>query len=135
MNDTPPSQNRTRRKGSGILLSEDMIKTSIIHQNISQEVIVTTADKIELVLIEHESAIKIKGDWMSPFSILIAVIASLAAADFKTFAGINADTWRALFIITAIGSAAWLIITLTKIYKNRGKSDYKAVIDKLKKTE
>ncbi|EJW14302.1 hypothetical protein PAV_15c00910 [Paenibacillus alvei DSM 29] len=104
---------RQRRKTSGIQINEELAQGSTVHTNIAQEVIVTTKDKINLALINHQKYNKAKSDWVAPFSILLSVIASLAAADFKSAFSIPADTWRSLFIIVGVASGFWLLYCFT----------------------
>ncbi|MGX1828750.1 hypothetical protein ACWIE6_10875 [Paenibacillus taichungensis] len=123
----------SRRKSNNFQINEELLGTSTVHKNLNHDIIITTTDKINLALIQQEKYLHSKKDWITPLSIVLAVLASLAAADFKPFIGISADSWKAIFIIIGVSSAAWLIKCLycAFIYRNKGSNH--EFIERLKK--
>lgn len=120
-------------KKSGLFLNEAFLENSSIHSNLSQEVIITTSDKLMLALLEHKKYIKNESDWIPPVTIFLTIILVLVSADFKAFWGISADSWRSFFIIITIGSIIWSFITLYKAFKYREEGDLNKLILRLKK--
>jgi hypothetical protein len=84
------------------------------HDNTSQEIIRTTADKLKLVLIEHLNKVENAKSWQTPFSIIVTIVLVFCSADFRVAFGLPADTWRALFIFSLVGCVAWLIYSLVR---------------------
>lgn len=82
-----------------------------VYPNLSQQVIMTTEDKLKLCLKENLKKAEKKNAWIAPTSILIAVITVFSTATFKEFI-LSAKTWEAFFILIGIASLVWLIISL-----------------------
>ncbi|WFR64292.1 hypothetical protein P9222_09025 [Paenibacillus amylolyticus] len=114
-------------------INQELIGDNRVHKNLNQDIIITTTDKINLALIDQEKYLHSKRDWITPLSILLAVIASLVAADFKTFLTVSADSWKAVFILIGISSIVWLIKCGIRAYKYRNKGSNREFIDRLKK--
>lgn len=97
-----------------------------VYENLDQEVIITTTDKVKLCLIEHRRALRAQWDWVTPLGILISLIPSLVAADFQN-KGFKAETWEAIFIVASIVSGIWLVCTviqsLVTLAKRTGRID------------
>jgi len=87
---------------------ENLIKVYKLHLNLSQEVIITTEDKIKLCLSEHLKRMEKRKDWIAPLGILLAIIVTLVTSSFEDV-GLNYATWKAVFIITGLISFGWLI--------------------------
>lgn len=81
-----------------------------VHNNTDQELIVITADKLELVLQRHLSNLERRKEWIAPLGILIAIASAFSTATFKD-AYFSAATWQAIFVITGILSSIWLVKT------------------------
>jgi hypothetical protein len=85
-----------------------MVNVSDVHINVSQNLIITTEDKLRLCLSEHLKRMERKNSWITPLGILIAILVTLVTSTFKDV-GLSADTWRAIFIIAGVLSLGWLI--------------------------
>ena len=127
--------NQTTGNGLNIDLNDEFSKSMTVHKNVDQEIIITTADKIELVLTRTKEILTSKRDWWTPFGLLIAFISTFCTADFKDFLGLTKDTWKALFIFLTLGAFIWLIISIMKLIKYWGKGDLKTIIDQIKLKE
>ena len=90
---------------------ESMVSVETISLNISQSVIVTTEDKVRITLEAYVKSTGKKTEWVAPFSLIIAIFATLATANFHDFI-LDAPTWKAMFIMSGIGSVAWLVKSL-----------------------
>ena len=96
---------------------ESLVNVSDVHLNVSQEVIVTTEDKIRLCLSKHLNRMEKKKNWIAPLGILLTVIVTLSTSDFsdKLF---KAATWQAVFVISGVVSFIWLIIAAKDAFKS-----------------
>ena len=129
------TQKQTKRKTAALKIDQSILESATIHTNLTQEVIVTTQDKLNLALINHQNIIKARTDWVIPFSILLSAITSLVAADFKTFLSIPADSWKSLYILASVISFVWLLYCLYKLIINRNKGNNDYFINSLKKDD
>jgi len=104
----------------------DVAKLSV---NVSQELIITTEDKVRLCLLQHLGRIEQRNGWITPLTLLLTIIVTLFSATFKDFI-ISAATWNAIFIIVAFVTSIWLIFAAFKAIKSEKIED---VINLLKK--
>jgi hypothetical protein len=112
----------------------EIIKNSSVHSNVAQEFIVTTADKVTISLIEHRAALKAQNDWRTPVGILLAILPTLVAADFKPFLGLEPSVWQAMFILGSLICLLRLAYAFIQFIQLREKSDIEYVIKQLKKS-
>ena len=110
-------------------IAGQLMSVSGIHINVSQEVIITTEDKVRLCLSEHLKSLEKKSSWIAPLGILIAIVVTLSTSTFrqKLF---SADTWFAIFVIAGLISLLWLIISVVRACRSRKLED---IIAELKK--
>jgi hypothetical protein len=105
-----------------IKLDEVLTKQMTVNENLSQEIIVTTTDKVNILLTEHHKIIKKKSDWWTPVGIFATIIATLLTAKFeKEVFGVSAVMWQAIFVCSCIASfaySAYLIFYAIKYYKS-----------------
>lgn len=120
---------------NSIDLGDEFSKNMTIHKNVDQEIIITTSDKIELVLIKTKEILISQRDWWTPTGLSFAFVTTFCTADFKDFLGLAKESWKALFILLTIGSFIWLIISLVKLVKYWGQDDLKMIINQMKVKE
>lgn len=113
-------------------ISNELGKNISIHKNVRQEIILTTGDKLKLVLIQAKESMASQRDWWTPLGLLISFIATLCTADFKDTLGLSKDTWKALFILLSIAATVWLIIDLKRLFKYYGKDNLDDIIQQIK---
>ena len=107
-----------------------LVVASEVHlMNLPQEVIVTTEDKVRLCLSQHLKRMEKKKRWVAPFGILAAIILALVTSTFKDW-GLDAATWRAIFIIAGVLSLSWLIYSVKEAL---GSEKIEDIIGELKK--
>src|SRR5688500_6648625 len=94
-------------KGLSIDIGNELSKDLTIHKSVNQEIILTTSDKLRLVLMETKQSLTTKRDWLTPFGLTISFVGTLCTAEFKQTLGLNADFWHALFVLLLIMSSAW----------------------------
>ena len=97
-------------------LVERLVSVDRVSFNISQAVIVTTEDKLQLALNNYHKNISNSKEWITPLSLLIAIITTLVTAEFNSLI-LSSETWKAIFIISGIASTFWLIWTLWLLRK------------------
>ncbi len=121
-----------RSRDTIIELDKELFDSSTVSKNLTQEILVITIDKAKLCLMEHQSILRSQRNWIAPAGILIALVTSLVATDFKSFLGIKADFWQAIFVLLSIASGIWLIVTLFRALQKRGKGGVDKLIRKLR---
>jgi hypothetical protein len=126
------SQNNENQQGLSIDFGDELSKNLTIHKNVKQEIIITTADKIKLVLINTREILTAQRDWWTPFGLLISFITTLCTADFKDAFGLTKEFWHAIFALLTLGSAIWLLKSFYKLYKNWGEDNLDNIIEKIK---
>lgn len=115
-------------------LSEESVKDNLkidikkLNINVSQEVIVTTEDKIVLCLHEYLENIDKRRSWIAPFGILLTILMTLATTTFRSIF-FPAETWQAIFVIAAVLSGVWLAVSLYQSPKAMSVQD---IVKKLK---
>ncbi len=80
--------------------------------NTKTDFIEITEDKLENILIKFIRNLKKASGWLTPLSVFTTLLITNLSADFKLFAGIQKETWSAIFIIAMIVSFVWLLIKL-----------------------
>lgn len=108
---------------------ENLIKVYKVHLNLSQEVIITTEDKVKLCLSEHLKRMEKRKSWIAPLGILLAITVTLVTSSFKDV-GLNSATWKAIFIITGLISFGWLTYSVWEACHSKKMID---IISELKK--
>jgi hypothetical protein len=112
------------------LLDRLLVDVKSVNFNVSQDLIVTTEDKVSLCLKEHLEYVEKKRAWVTPLGIFLTIIATLVTTTFKDV-GLSADTWQAIFIIIGVLSFGWFI---SAAYKSRKARTIEDIIKKLKAT-
>ena len=127
MSDVPSDRQET-----GFDLDTNIAKESVVYNNLGQEIIQTTSDRIKICLLEHRDAIQARGGWIAPLGVLIAIATAFVTADFRAFLGVPAATWQAVFILGLFGSTVWLIVALINMCVNWRKGNIDAVVEQIK---
>jgi hypothetical protein len=129
--ETPPQKPDINIGKSDINIGsiEGLVHVSEVHMNVSQELIVTTEDKIRLSLNEHLKKMEKKKGWITPLGMLISFTLILITAGFKD-TGLDAATWKAVFIIADVIAFGWLVYAIKESLSSVKIED---IIDELKK--
>jgi len=90
---------------------EGLVNVSEVHLNVSQEVIVTTEDKIYLSLEKHLKKMEKKRAWVTPLGLTLSFTLTLITSDFKNML-FGPAVWQAFFIIGAVASFIWLLFSI-----------------------
>lgn len=97
------------------VLTNQLAQNTRVHFNLGQNAIITTEDKVRLVLLTHLSVMEQKKSWIAPAGILITILTSFVTTNFKDFF-LPAATWEALFLLSGAASFIWLLVALKQAY-------------------
>lgn len=126
--------NLKKDKSLSVLFGDVIGQNSVVYPNYSQEFIITTADKLKIFLMEYQEALKARTDWITPLGILLALIPTLVAAEFRQFLGLTPSVWQAIFIIGSIVCFVWLIRAIYLSVRLYEKSSIDYIIEQIKKS-
>jgi len=93
-------------------ITQRLARESRVHWNVAQEVITITEDKLKLCLSQYLKRAEKKRGWATPLGILLPIVLTLVTTTFKDF-GLDAATWRAMFIIGGLLTFFWLVKSLS----------------------
>lgn len=122
----------SKTTGLSIDVGDELSKNLTIYQNVDQDIIITTEDKIRLVLISTREILTAQREWWTPLGLLISFVATLVTADFIDILGLSKESWKAIFVILTLASIVWLGSALIKLLKNRNQDDLENIIEKIK---
>jgi hypothetical protein len=94
-------------------ISAQLVNVSEVHLNVSQELVITTEDKIKLCLSNYLKRMENRRAWIAPLGIFLTIIIALSTTTFQNYL-LDAATWRAIFIISGIVSFVWFIRTVNE---------------------
>lgn len=118
-------------KNRGNFTEQESIEVTEVHGDLSQQIIKITVDKLSLILHKHADAIERKKEWIAPLGILLTIIVVLVTATFNN-KFLAAETWAAIFIISAGLVGLWLVKSAWRSFKSESIND---LIEKIKKQE
>jgi hypothetical protein len=121
--------------GLSVDFSDELSKNLTIHKNVNQEIIITTSDKIKLVLLSTKEILTSQRDWWTPFGLMISFITTMCTADFKHSFGISKEFWQAIFVLLTILSFLWFCKSIYRLIKNWGNDDLDKIIAQIKVNE
>ncbi len=125
----------TPRKGAIIELEqEDLNSDVIIHKNLTQDVLVTTEDKMKLTLIEYRDILASRAEWLGAGTLVLSFLSSLLLTSFKDIGPLKASTWQAVYFIFFMLSLVRFVNVVYKMYMNRKRATINYVIRKIKQS-
>src|SRR5271169_2942357 len=83
-----------------------------VDTNVTQQIIVTTADKAHLCLIQALHRMERRNAWIAPAGILATLIVVFPTTTFQDFIGLSKEYWKAIFSVATVGTMIWLVICL-----------------------
>ena len=98
----------------------------------SQNVILTTEDKLRLCLIAYRDMLLSQREWITPFGLLISFTSTLILASFRDTLGIKAEAWQAVFIVLDLMALVWLVRSVIRAYKLRKKAQIEELVKGIK---
>ena len=97
----------------GTLSRRVEIGVGAIHENVEQNLITITEDRLRLRLMEHASALERKRAWVAPLGISIAIGLALLTSEFKNF-GLPSSAWQAMFWMIEVAATVWLCVEVVR---------------------
>ena len=123
------------RKGAIIELEQEDLKSDvIIHKNLTQDVLLTTEDKMKPTLIEYREILASRSEWVGAGTLAFSFLSTLLLSSFKTVGPISGTTLQAVYIIFFLAATARFVQVLVKLYANRKKASINYVIRKIKQS-
>jgi hypothetical protein len=101
-----------------------------VYQNITQDYVIITKDKLELVLLKTEKCLSKKNAWMTPLGLFVSCLLAILSANFKDFI-FPANVWHALFIMTTCICFCWFCYTAYVSFRNKKKGNIDDIINKI----
>lgn len=114
-----------------VALMSQFAQNTTLHLNLGQNAILTTEDKVRLILMTHLSKLEKKKTWMAPFGIFITILTTFVTTNFKSFMLIPATTWEAIFVIAGVLSFSWMVYTGIQSYRSPSLDD---IVSEFKKS-
>ena len=111
-------------------LTNQLAQNTRVHFNLDQNAIITTEDKVRLVLLTHLAILEKKKSWIAPAGIFITILTSFVTTNFKDF-WLTAATWEAVFLLSGVASFVWLLVALKQAYSAPNVDD---IVSELKKS-
>lgn len=100
-----------------------------VETNVDELYILTSANKVRVVLNEAMQCMELRDSWKTPLSILITLVVVFpTVGSFQDFL-VSKDTWKAVFIISAILSLVYLAKSLVR---RRKAPSVEEIINKLR---
>lgn len=123
--------NPNRPEKLHIDITTAMTKELVTYENVRQEFVFTTVDKLKLCLIEHKGHLRARREWLAPAGLLVALVTTLVASDFHAALGLTADVWQAMYVLAAVGAAALTVVLGIRAARNIKKTGLDKLIDKI----
>jgi hypothetical protein len=125
---------RPPAKGAIIELDQEDLKSEvIIHKNLTQDVVLTTEDKLKLALIEYRETLSPRAGLFGMVQATISFLLTMVAASFKDTGPISGTTWQAIYFFLFAYSLYNLITSLVRMFLNRKKAKIDYLIREIKK--
>lgn len=103
------------------------------YSNVKSDIVEITHDKLENCLLKFYRRHLLRSAWFNPFSIAVAVSLTLVTAEFKqTVFGVEAATWKAIFMLALFISGVWLIASLVALAARWKETTVEYLINQIK---
>ena len=79
------------------------------YDNLSQEVIRVTKDKLKLALMEHLTHVDAKFRWIKPLGFSTTILLALLTTDFKDRFYLEKTLWQGMFLFIFLIVIGWFI--------------------------
>lgn len=116
------------------LEQEDFKGEVVIHKNLTQDVVLTTEDKLRLALIQHRETLNSRAEWLGAGTLTLSFLSTLLLTQFKDIGPLSASTWQAVYLIFFLLALTRFINILVKMYVNRKKATIDYVIKRIKQS-
>ena len=114
-----------------IEIGRELSERLTIHKNVDQEILVTTVDKIKICLMEHRDCLVAKSEYVTPLSLFLTLVTTLAAASFRDFV-LPSAVWQAVYFICTGLAFYWLLRAVYHAWSNRKHGSINELVAALK---
>jgi len=111
-------------------VQRELMKDLVVHQNVRQELVFTTVDKLKLCLMEHRHHLASRWEWVGPLGLLVSLVTTLVAATFQSV-GLEPATWKALYIFASLAAAAWTVYQVIQAIRAIRSGGLNTLVDKI----
>lgn len=111
---------------------DDLTKMSTLTANVEQECIVTTYDKVKLILREYEDDRQLAINWWNYLGMAISFGLPCFTADFKDFWILSANLIESFFVLMTVLFLIITVISVCKRIKNRNKITIDYCVERIK---
>ena len=116
------------------LEQEDFKGEVVIHKNLTQDVVLTTEDKLRLALIQHRETLNSRAEWIGAGVLAFSFLSTLLLTTFKDIGPLSASTWQAVYFILFVLAFLRFVNILVRMYQNRKKATIDYVIRRIKQS-
>jgi hypothetical protein len=127
----PATEPKPPRRGA-VIEFEELSGDIKIHKNLTRDIILTTEDKLRLVLIGHRDILATKREWIAAGSLALSLLTTILLTSFEDKLGLSADVWQAAYAFFFVLAFVWLISSLVKLFKNRRRGEIDFLIKQIK---
>lgn len=119
----PTVRRTTELDGMLVDVAKSIVDDTRVTVNVSQDVHVTTREKIYIALTKSLPSYVGVGSVIGPLGIFLAVFVGIVTANFRDVFGVKREMWEALFVIAAIASFVWFIHSMIRYFKRKSIDD------------
>lgn len=119
-------------KTPAVRVDSRLFRSATIHENVAQQIIIITADRAKLCLMEHKRSLSSRFAWIAPLGLVATGVTTLVTSTFHDALGISASTWQAVFVLGTILSTLWLVISIGLLVYRRKERTLDYLMAKLK---
>lgn len=116
MHESKKNSDQVAKQFGEELLSQELVTFDKIHVNVTQTLIITTEDKLNIWLSWLLATLRARKEWVAPLGLVLSLTLAIATANFKDFV-VSSDTWKAIFIIGDVVSLGWLFYAIRNAIK------------------
>ena len=112
----------------------ELVRSSKFTQNVGQDFISTTADKIKLAIAEHDRASRASVQWPASLGLVLSLLVAIAASDFKNpVLSVPANVVHAAFLFGLLASFVWFVVSAMRAWRYRGQTSGQEFVKRLKR--
>lgn len=104
----------------------------VMHQNVQQEVVVITVDKLRICLEKQRGYLASSREWLGFAGLTLSLIATLVTSSFQTSLGLKPEHWQAIYVISAFLSLGWTLKLIVEAVRANRLLGIDGLIDRIK---
>jgi hypothetical protein len=92
---------------------------SEVDLDLGRRIIGVEEEKLHIRLMTALKNMERKREWTAPLGVFFTASLAVTSATFRSFLSIDGSTWKAFFMLSAIGSLCWFIVAVIKSLKSK----------------